>query len=158
MSAQESKPSSEAPKPALLIVDMIGGWDFPDGQALLERASAIAPLEAARAAGGAARAIADLLAPRPGDYRVLKPRHSAYFATPLSILLDDLGARRLVITGVTGDQCVLMTAADARMNDMAVAVPADCIASLSDERHARSLHYFAEVLGADVTASAELKL
>ncbi len=33
---------------------------------------------------------------RPGetDYLILKPRHSAFFATPLEVLLEHLGVQR----------------------------------------------------------------
>ena len=76
------------------------------------------------------------LQPAPDDYFVLKPKHSAFFATPLEILLDHLRAKRLIIAGVAGDQCVMNTAADARMRDFDVVVPSDCIASLTQARNA----------------------
>jgi nicotinamidase-related amidase len=81
------------------------------------------------------------LQPGDDDYFVLKPKHSAFFATPLEILLDHLRAKRLVITGATGDQCVMSTAADARMRDFDVVVPADCIASLTPERNRRAIEH-----------------
>src|SRR5690349_7601831 len=37
--------------------------------------------------------LAQQLPPQPEDYFVLKPRHSAFFATPLDPLLEYLGAR-----------------------------------------------------------------
>ena len=42
------------------------------------------------------------------DYFVLKPKHSAFFATPLDLLLRHLRVRRLIVSGVAGDQCVLL--------------------------------------------------
>jgi hypothetical protein len=80
---------------------------------------------------GAAR-IAELLKPERDDYFVLKPKHSGFHATPLDLLLRHLQARRLVIAGVSGDQCVLYTVADARMHDYEVVVPRDCVASLTE--------------------------
>src|SRR5690554_6710169 len=56
--------------------------------------------------------IVDLLNPTPEDYFVLKPRHSAFFATPLELLLRHLGCERLVLCGLTGDMCVQFTACD----------------------------------------------
>jgi len=38
--------------------------------------------------GGAPAKLASTLAPSPGDRSVLKPRHSAFFGTPLEFLLD----------------------------------------------------------------------
>ena len=73
-----------------------------------------------RASGAA---IAACLAPGDADYFVLKPKHSAFFATPLDLLLRHLRVRRLLLSGVAGDQCVLLTAIEARMQDYDVAVP-----------------------------------
>jgi nicotinamidase-related amidase len=56
---------------------------------------------ACRDAGGASASIMQRLAPRPHDYHVLKPKHSGFLATPLAILLAKLGARRLVLTGLS---------------------------------------------------------
>ena len=74
-------------------------------------------------------AIAASLAPGDTDYFVLKPKHSAFFATPLDLLLRHLRVRRLLVCGVAGDQCVLLTAIEARMQDYDVTVPADCVGS-----------------------------
>jgi nicotinamidase-related amidase len=89
---------------------------------------------------------------------VLKPGQSAFFATPLALLLEHLQVRRLLLCGVAGDQCVLVTAAEARMRDYEVVVPRDCVASLSSERHERSLRHFEEVIGVDTRASTEQAL
>src|SRR5687767_3024488 len=48
----------------------------------------------------AGRPIAQWVVPEPNDYFVLKPKHSAFFATTLETLLDYLGARRLILTGI----------------------------------------------------------
>src|SRR4051794_33283593 len=52
---------------------------------------------------GDAGRIAELLAPRPDDWSLLKPRHSAFYGTPLDFMLDEIGARNLVLTGVMAD-------------------------------------------------------
>src|SRR6185295_635186 len=46
------------------------------------------------------RPIARPLTPEADDYFVLKPKHSAFFATPLETLLTYLGARTLILTGI----------------------------------------------------------
>jgi nicotinamidase-related amidase len=81
------------------------------------------------------------LAPGETDYFVLKPKHSGFFATTLDPLLRDLGARRLILTGIAGNSCVLFTANDAYMRDYELLVPADCVASnkARDNRHALEL-------------------
>jgi len=42
------------------------------------------------------------LEPGPEDSFVLKPKHSAFFATPLEILLDHLRARRFAVASRSG--------------------------------------------------------
>jgi nicotinamidase-related amidase len=86
-------------------------------------------------------AIAAQLAPGDLDYFVLKPKHSAFFATPLDLLLRHLRVRRVLVTGVAGDQCVLLTAVEARMQDYDVVVPADCVGSQTAPRNTAALHH-----------------
>ncbi len=102
--------------------------------------------------------LARLLHPAPDDYFVLKPKHSAFFATTLETLLEYLGTSRLVLTGISGDMCVLFTASDAYMRDFHLHVPADCIASACPEENRRALDYMRRVLAVDATPSAELDL
>jgi nicotinamidase-related amidase len=102
-------------------------------------APGIVARSAAATASGAA--IAACLAPGDADYFVLKPKHSAFFATPLDLLLPHLRVRRLLLSGVAGDQCVLLTASEARMQDCDVAVPADCVGSQTARRNAAALRY-----------------
>jgi nicotinamidase-related amidase len=106
----------------------------------------------------AGRRIGDLLAPDAEDYFVLKPKHSGFYATPLDLLLRHLRACKLIVAGVASDQCVLYTAADARMRDYEVTVPRDCSATQTAERHQKALHHFEDALGVATTASTELEL
>ena len=176
---------------ALLVIDMLSTWDFPDGDAMLAAAERIAPCIAdlrrrCRASGvpviyandnqgrwrsdvrevvataleheGGGARIAELLKPGHDDYFVLKPKHSGFHATPLDLLLRHLQVRRLVVTGVSGDQCVLYTVADARMHDYEIVVPRDCVASLSAERDRRLLDYLAEVSQVETPVGREVEL
>ncbi|HEX8392151.1 MAG TPA: isochorismatase family cysteine hydrolase [Longimicrobium sp.] len=102
--------------------------------------------------------LAEALRPDEDDYFVLKPKHSAFFATTLDTLLQYLGARHLILTGATGDTCVLFTASDAYMRDLHLHVPADCTASIDPQNNARAIEYMARVHHADVTPSTELDL
>ena len=102
------------------------------------------------------RRLAELLEPDEHDYFVLKPKHSAFFATTLDPLLQYLGADRLVLAGITGDICVLLTAADAYMRDLRLHVPADCVASIDAEENRRALDYIARVFEADIRPSDQL--
>ena len=175
---------------ALLIIDMISTWEFPDAKRLLPLALSIAPciaalksrcrkarlpviyandnhgrwrsdfrqvLELSMTRGGNGVHISQQLAPDAEDYFVLKPKHSAFFMTPLDLLLEYLKVRRIYITGVAGDQCVLLTATEARMREYEAAVPKDCIASQSKARNQRAVEYFEDVLEIPTTASHKLR-
>ena len=69
---------------------------------------------------------------------MLKPKHSGFFDTTLDTLLGSLGIRRVILTGIAGNICVLFTANDAYMRDLKVFAPADCIVSntVADNDHA----------------------
>ena len=102
--------------------------------------------------------LAEILKPEDDDYFVLKPKHSGFFSTTLDTLLEYLQARTLILTGLTGDICVLFTANDAYMRDFNLIIPSDCVASSTTERNEHALELMARVLKADTTASAELDL
>lgn len=53
------------------------------------------------------------LAPQPGDIVVAKPGKGAFYATDLSAILDRLGARQLIVAGVTTEVCVQTTMREA---------------------------------------------
>ena len=79
------------------------------------------------------------LPPAPDDYFVLKPKHSAFYQTPLPQLLQRLECRELVITGQAAEACIMITALEAHMRDLRVHVPSNAIASASAPRKAASL-------------------
>jgi nicotinamidase-related amidase len=103
-------------------------------------------------------AIAERLRPGEQDYFVLKPKHSAFFATPLDLLLRHLRVRRLIVSGVAGDQCVLLAAIEARMQDYDVVVPADCVGSQTASRNASALRHLESAHKVKVAASRGLRL
>jgi nicotinamidase-related amidase len=102
--------------------------------------------------------IAESLRPSDDDYAVLKPKHSAFYATPLDLLLRHLGVRKLLVTGVATDQCIVMSATEARMRDYEVIVPADCVAAQTAERNERSLRDLQESHGIETPRAQEVEL
>ena len=104
------------------------------------------------------RPIAKLLKPEKDDYFVLKPKHSAFYATTLDVLLRYLGTKRLVMGGFSGDVCVLFTAGDAYMRDLHVHVPSDCVASVNAEENRRALAYMRRVLDVRTAPSTAVDL
>ena len=83
---------------------------------------------------------------------MLKPKHSAFYATPLDLLLRHLRVTRLLISGVASDQCIVMSAAEAQDARLRVIVPGDCVAALTPARNARALRHLEEVHGIRTTA------
>lgn len=191
---EAAAPLADAPAAhatALLVIDMLSDWRFPDAEPLLAQTLRAAPRIAAlkarcQAIGiptiyvndnqgrwrsdfralvqevmdceGAAAEICRALAPEADDYFVLKPKHSGFYETPLKLLLDHLHVTRLVITGVSTEHCILMTASDAHMRDFEVVCPRDCIASGDARHHERTLAHLAETLKMSVAPSDQLDL
>ncbi|MNX83678.1 N-carbamoylsarcosine amidase [compost metagenome] len=102
--------------------------------------------------------IVRLLQPDDDDYCVLKPKHSAFYGSPLDILLTYLQAQTLILGGLTSDNCVLFTAMDAYLRDFKLHVPFDGSAASDAQRHARALDHMRDLLKADTTPLGELKL
>lgn len=132
--------------PVVYVNDNFGKWRS-DFQTLVERC--VKP----HCRG---KRIVELLRPESEDYFVLKPKHSGFYATPLELLLSFLNIGRLIITGVTGNNCVLYTAADAYMRGFEVAVPSDCVVSLDPETNHRALQHMRETLKAEVDPSGTM--
>lgn len=189
--AQQTSQQPGQGETALVIVDMISCWDFPDAERLLPFASAIAaPIAALRRrchrsgmpviyandnrgrwqsdfshlvesslkCGGEVAAITRSLMPGGDDYFVLKPKQSAFFGTPLELLLQHIGVKRLIVTGVASDQCVITTAVEARMRDLDVVVPRDCVASQTEWRNHAVLRQLEEAHKLPTTAGPYIRL
>ena len=99
-----------------------------------------------------------LLRPAESDYFVLKPKHSGFFATTLETLLRYLGVRRLILTGIAGNFCVLFTANDAYMRDYEILVPADCAVSNTLKENRQALQLMHKFLKADLCVSTRIAL
>lgn len=102
---------------------------------------------------GAPGEIARLLYPQADDITILKPRHSAFFASPLELLLTEMHAKELVICGVATDMCVQATASDAFLREYPCWVPADCNAAEDAQAKKASIAYMKRVLKCDVRPS-----
>ncbi|MGZ8445622.1 MAG: isochorismatase family protein, partial [Candidatus Binatia bacterium] len=71
-------------------------------------------------------------------------------------LLNYLGVKTVIVTGIAGDICVLFTANDAYMRDLNVIIPPDCIASEDLEQTQLVLELMHRVLKADITPADEI--
>lgn len=108
-------------------------------------------IEHCRRIGSRGGRLSDGLLPGVEDYFILKPRHSAFYETPLCTLLEKLRIKALALVGIAGDDCVLRTAMDAQMRQYPLWVPADGIASQTTLRNQRALACMQEVAKADIT-------
>jgi nicotinamidase-related amidase len=176
---------------ALVLIDVVSHFEFPDGDRLLENALPIAPRlarlkERARGAGipviyvndnfgqwrsdakqllryclrpeATGRAFVEAIQPDDEDYIVLKPMHSAFYQTPMDVLLRCLGTSTLILCGLATNSCIVCTAHDAKMREFNLVVPADCSAARTEEEHDRAIEHIRTMTNADVSQSASLQL
>jgi ureidoacrylate peracid hydrolase len=99
-----------------------------------------------------------ILPPQPQDIVLYKHRYSAFFGTPLDLVLRGRGIQTVVLTGTVTNVCVETTARDACQREYYVVVVEDCCSALSEEDHRAALRnvdrYFGEVVSSDVLLRA----
>lgn len=132
--------------PVIYVNDNFGRW----------RSDFSAQVEHCLKDGARGKPVVELLRPDEDDYFVLKPKHSGFFSTVLDTLLEYLGTKAVILTGMAANICVLFTANDAYMRDLHLAVPSDCVASNTDEENRYALDQMRKVLKADTRPSTEL--
>src|SRR6266536_2100620 len=132
---------------ALLLIDVINDFDFPEADQLLKHAQ-----------HGRGRDVVKLLQPEKSDYFVLKPKHSGFFSTTLETLLRYLETQTLILTGIAGNFCVLFTANDAYMRDFNLFVPSDCTVSNTKKENDSALGLMKKFLKADTRSSSRILL
>jgi nicotinamidase-related amidase len=134
--------------PAIYVNDNFGRW----------RSDFHAQVEHCLRDGVRGQPIVQALRPDDDDYFVLKPKHSGFFSTTLDILLAYLGVKGVILTGIAANICVLFTANDAYMRDLAVAVPCDGVACNTEAETTEVLQQMHKVLKADIRPSTEIVL
>jgi nicotinamidase-related amidase len=130
--------------PAIYANDNFGHWESEFSALVLQ----------CQKMPGVPGEIARLLTPAAGDRSILKPRHSAFFGTPLDFLLDELQVRRLILTGLTTDNCITFTASDAYLRKFELWIPGDCVAAIKPEFQRAALAHMKRVLKASVKGAA----
>jgi len=176
---------------ALILIDVINHFEFPDGKTILRQALTVAPVLArlkkrAREAGipaiyvndnfgqwrsemskliqyclraeAAGRTFVEQLRPDDEDYFVLKPMHSAFYQTPLDLLLRELGASSIILSGLATNSCILCTAHDANMRSIQIIVPRDCCTARTTREHKQALEHIGAMADAKVVLSSSLRL
>jgi nicotinamidase-related amidase len=130
--------------PVIYVNDNFGKW-CSDFRALIEHCRK-----------GSGRSLIEKLYPEQEDYLVLKPKHSGFFSSTLETLLRYLRVRRLIITGIAGNFCVLFTANDAYMRDYELAIPSDCVISNTARENKEALQLMKRYLKADTRRSQHI--
>jgi nicotinamidase-related amidase len=190
MRSRKHAQTTPSPVPvALLLIDVLTTFQFPDGdptlRAALKIGEALARLKMrAREVkipvlyvndnygdwrsekevligrcleGKGARFVKPLL-PDSEDYFVLKPMHSAFYMTPLEVLLEHLQVETLILTGLTSNSCLTITAHDANMRGFDLYIPADCSCARTAQEHVQALNSLEAMAGAKLTTSRSLRL
>jgi len=139
--------ASAAGVPVIYINDNFGQWRSDFRQTVAHCTSRSSP----------GRRVSRRLRPTSRDYFVLKPKHSGFFDTTLDTLLDTLGIRRVILTGIAGNICVLFTANDAYMRELKLFAPADCIVSNTPAENDHALRQIQTVLKGTVAQSTRLR-
>jgi nicotinamidase-related amidase len=83
--------------------------------------------------------IMDEIAPAPQDIVIRKLKPSAFFATPLQMFLNDLGADSLIVVGTTTSGCVRASVLDAFSNNLRVTIVEEGCFDRSQASHAINL-------------------
>lgn len=145
--ARLKKRAKQAGVPAIYVNDNFGKW-----QSDFKKILAHCLEDDVRG-----KPVAEILRPdEDDDYFVLKPKHSGFFSTTLDTLLNYLGVKTIILTGLTGDICVLFTAHDAYMRDFNLVIPADCVASRDPEENKYTLEKMERLMDADIRPSTEI--
>lgn len=88
------------------------------------------------------------------DYRIVKPRYSAFFHTELDLILRRLGVNTIVLAGTTTPNCIRTTCYDGISLEYNVAVLSDCTSSNTEEIQQSNLRDMANV-GAQIMTGEE---
>ena len=138
--------ASAAGVPAIYINDNFGQWRSDFRRTVAHCTARSSP----------GRRVSRRLKPTSRDYFVLKPKHSGFFDTTLDTLLETLRIRRVILTGIAGNICVLFTANDAYMRELRIFAPADCIVSNTAGDNDHALRQIEKVLRGNATVSTRL--
>jgi nicotinamidase-related amidase len=82
-------------------------------------------------------------------------RHSAFYASPLAYLLNQLETRRVIRTGQVTDQCILYSALDAYIRHLDVTVPSDAVAHIDADLGKAALRMMESNMRATVVPAAD---
>ena len=164
---------------ALIVIDMVNAYDFPDAEKVVPSAREAVPVIKElidnadgpviyvndnfghwrsnrddlieEALNGKHPELVEPIAPDDDSLFVVKARHSIFYQTPLEYLLNQEGVDRVVLTGQVTEQCVLYSALDAYIRHLEVRVPPDAVAHIHDELADAALAMMERNMSADIS-------
>ena len=83
--------------------------------------------------------IMDEIAPKPQDIVIRKHKPSAFYGTPLTAFLNDLGADSLIVTGTTTSGCVRASVLDGFSENLRIMIAEEACFDRSQASHAINL-------------------
>lgn len=99
--------------------------------------------------------IVEELAPREGEIVVTKTTDSALTGTSLRLVLQNMGIKNVVLTGIFTDQCISSTVRSLADESFNVILVEDCCAAGTDELHRKELEIL-NMIYCQVISSGEL--
>jgi nicotinamidase-related amidase len=164
---------------ALVVIDMINAYTFPDAEKVVPSAEKVVPVIEEMIDGHDGPVIyvndnfghwrsqrdqlveealqgehPDLVEPiKPSDDAlfIVKARHSIFYQTPLEYLLNQEDVGNLILTGQVTEQCVLYSALDAYIRHFDVRVPPDAVACIHEDLAEAALTMMERNMSADLT-------
>jgi nicotinamidase-related amidase len=164
---------------ALVVVDMINAYDFPDAEKVVPSATKVVPVIeqmikahdgpviyvndnfghwrsqrdelVEQALEGGHPDLVEPIKPHDDALFVVKARHSIFYQTPLEYLLNQEDVGNLVLTGQVTEQCILYSALDAYIRHFDVRVPPDAVAHIHEDLAAAALTMMERNMSADLT-------
>ena len=164
---------------ALVVIDMINAYDFPDAEKVVSSAEDAVPVIAEligehdgpviyvndnfghwrshrdqlveEALDGRQPDLVEPIKPADDALFVIKARHSIFYQTPLEYLLNQEDVGSVILTGQVTEQCVLYSALDAYIRHFDVRVPPDAVAHIHEELADAALQMMERNMAADLT-------
>jgi nicotinamidase-related amidase len=113
-----------------------------------------AKLPAFMAPGSPEREIPEAVRPQPGDLQIEKATANIFLGTNFELMMKNRGVKSLVFTGIATEMGVELSARDAAARGFYPVIVTDCVSSMSQDRHDRSLANLASL--ATLASSEEI--
>jgi nicotinamidase-related amidase len=164
---------------ALVVIDMINAYDFPDAEKVVPSAEEVVPVIeqmigdhdgpviyvndnfghwrshrdqlVEEALRGEHPELVEPIKPADDALFIIKARHSVFYQTPLEYLLNQEDVGNLILTGQVTEQCILYSALDAYIRHFDVRVPPDAVACIHEDLAEAALTMMERNMAADLT-------